>query len=46
MELAGTGNSIEGQQKLSGSVQAKDNQYGEYRKYMLDDSLTNGSKEV
>jgi hypothetical protein len=26
---------------LSGSVQAKDIQYGEYPKYMLEDSLTN-----
>jgi len=46
MELTGTGNSTEGQQKLSWSVQAKDIQYGEYLKYMLEDSLTDETKEV
>jgi hypothetical protein len=37
----GAGNSAEGQLNLPGSVQAKDIQYGEYPKYMLEDSLTN-----
>jgi hypothetical protein len=38
--LGNTGNGIEGWQKPSRSVQAKEVQYGEYPKYMLKNSLT------
>jgi len=40
MYLGNIRNGIEGQQKLSRSVQAKEVQYGEYPKYMLKNSLT------